>query len=131
MEIANKFARCLFTLVLVLFVFGEAIAGPQVDMVVGPEATELERFAATELAGQFKQLFEADVKISEKVPAQSTHLVLIGTNATNPAIAAVDGQHRIAADGYQWFHYVEACNVHVLDKGGASASSTRWLVYEL
>src|SRR5579863_5823598 len=131
MEIANKFARCLFTLVLVLFVFGEAIAGPQVDMVVGPEATELERFAATELAGQFKQLFEADVKISEKVPAQSTHLVLIGTNATNPAIAALGGQLPKLSDQGHMLHYVDTGKQQALVVGGGSPVSTLWAVYEL
>src|SRR5258708_39550600 len=68
----------LCTLALILFAAGRAIAGPRVDVVVGPKAPELERFAATELGSQFKQLFDAEVKIAEKVPARFTHLILVG-----------------------------------------------------
>ena len=92
---------------------------------------ELERFAAAELAGQFKQLFDADVKISDKVPAQSTHLILIGSVDTNPAIAGL---------GVQLPNFRTrdtCCATQVLAKtaalvvGGGSPVATLWAVYEL
>src|SRR5262249_13547337 len=53
------------------------LAGPRVDVVVGADAPELERFAAQELAGQFQRLFEADVKIGSNVPEEAGHLVYV------------------------------------------------------
>src|SRR6516165_4719493 len=86
MEIINITGRYSVMLAIVLFATSEAIAGPRVDVIIGPRAPELERFAAAELAGQFKQLFDADVKIADEIPAQFTHLILIGSLETNPAI---------------------------------------------
>ena len=58
--------------------------GPRVDVVVGGNAPALERFAAEELAGQFRRLFDADVKIADKAPAQFTHLIYVGRSADQP-----------------------------------------------
>ena len=66
-------------------------AGPPVDVVVASNAPRLEKFAADELAAQFKQLFDAEVRISDKPPAGSAMLVLIGSPDTNPAVKRAVG----------------------------------------
>src|SRR5258708_5060846 len=105
MRIVFKGARYSVAIVLLLFVSVQAIAGPQIDVVVGPKPPELERFAAAELAGQFKQLFDADVKISDKVPAHSPHLILLGSMVTNPAIAGLGVQLPKLSDQGQIIRY--------------------------
>ena len=54
-------------------------AAPRIDIVIGLDAPRLERFAARELAGQLRQLFDARVEVSQKVPATSEHLILVGS----------------------------------------------------
>ena len=54
-----------------LLATGVSAAGPRVDVVVDEKAPALERFAAEELAAQFRRLFDADVKIVDKAPADS------------------------------------------------------------
>ena len=48
-----------------------ASAGPRVDVVIGAGAPPLEKFAAQELADQFALLFEAEVKVTDRLPAES------------------------------------------------------------
>src|SRR5262249_18510774 len=70
---------------------GWASAGPRVDIVVGAKAHPLEKFAAQELAAQFKLLFEAQVKVSDRLPAEPQNLILVGSPATNSTIAKFAG----------------------------------------
>ncbi len=131
MEIVKKIGRFTFVLVLAVFVAGEAMAGPLVDVVVGPQAPELERFAAAELAGQFKQLFDADVTISNKVPSQSAQLILIGSLNTNPAIAALGVSLPKLSDQGHVLRYAGAGKRQALVVSGGSPVATLWAVYEL
>ena len=118
-------------LALVLFATGEVIAGPRVDVVVGPEAPELERFAAAELAGQFKQLFDADVQIADKVPAQFTHLILVGSLDTNPAIGWLGAALPKLSDQGHMVRHAGSGKKQALVVGGGSPVATLWAVYEL
>jgi hypothetical protein len=131
MKIVNKPGLYSGILALILFVAGEAFAGPRVDVVVGPKAPELERFAAAELAGQFKQLFDADVKISDKLPAQSPQLILIGNVDTNPAIASLGVQFPKLSDQGHVIRYTASGKQTALVVGGGSPVATLWGVYEL
>ncbi len=131
MGFLNKVVSCLLVLAFALFVVGRAMAGPQVDVVVGPHAPELERFAATELAGQFKQLFEAEVTITDKLPAKSTHLILIGSLGTNPAIGRLGAKLPKLSDQGHLLRYIGAGNQPALVVGGGSPVATLWAVYEL
>lgn len=79
-------------------------AGPRVVVVVGPQAPALERHAASELSELLRKLFAAQVTIATTVPAANVPaanapaaatpaaaapaLILLGSPATNPAIAA-------------------------------------------
>src|SRR3954463_5654725 len=66
-------------------------AAPRIDVVIGSDAPRLERFAARELAGQLQKLFDARVEGSEKVPATSGDLILVGSPTTNPAVKEMAG----------------------------------------
>ncbi|MBA4019337.1 MAG: hypothetical protein C0483_19395 [Pirellula sp.] len=61
--------------------------GPTVDIVIGEKADPLEKFAAEEMAGQLKKLFDAEVRIGVMLPNGGSHLVFVGTNGSNAFIA--------------------------------------------
>lgn len=109
-----------------------ATAGPKMDVVVGPDAPRLERFAAQELTAQLKQLFEADVTVSEKLPAKSPNLILVGSPLTNPAVKEVVGERwpKLSDQGHL-LRSVERDGRKALVVGGGSPVATLWAVYEL
>jgi hypothetical protein len=104
----------------------------QAVIVVGPAAPELERFAAQEMAGQLKRLFDASVQVRTEVPEQSENLVVLGSPATNPAVAwaAGEGWPKLTDQGHL-LRSVERDGRPVLIVGGASPAATLWASYEL
>lgn len=108
-----------------------ALAGPRVDVVVGPDAPELERFAAAELAGQFQRLFDADVKTSDQVPKESAHLILVGSPATNPAIKSLEIPWPKLSDQGHLLRSTTVGSRKALVVGGGSPVASLWGVYEL
>jgi hypothetical protein len=118
---------------LLLLPAGPAVAaGPRVDVVIGPEAPRLEKFAARELAGQLQQLFDAQVQIADRVPAGTGHLILLGSPSTNPALkeAAGDRWPKLTDQGHV-LRSVSRDGRDVLLVGGRSPVATLWAVYEL
>ncbi len=106
-------------------------AATVVEIVVGPEAPRLERFATDELAGQFRELFDVEPQI---VGSRSgTHpAVLIGSPRTNPAVAKAMGADwpELSDQG----HVLRSRRLDgqdVLVVGGGSPVATLWAVYEL
>ena len=67
-----------------------ASAGPRVSVVVAKDAPKLERFAADELAAQFRKLFDADVTIGDAIPSEKSALVVIGSPKTNPVLKPIE-----------------------------------------
>ncbi len=118
---------------LLLLAAGPATAaGPRVDVVLGPEAPRLEQFAARELAGQFRQLFDAQVQIADRVPTGAQHLILLGSPSTNPAVKeAADGRWPKLTDQGHALRSVRRDGRDVLLFGGGSPVATLWAVYEL
>lgn len=107
-------------------------AGPHIDIVVGPQAPQLERFAAEELAKQLVRLYEAVAVVVEKSPSGDAPLVLLGSPATNPAVkrAAGDRWPKLSNQG----HVLRSINLgdrDVLFVGGGSPQATLWAAYEL
>lgn len=115
----------------------EAAAGPRVDVVVGASAPKLERFASDELAGQFKRLFDADVRIGDAIPPAADKgeadavLILLGSPATNPAIKALGAAFPKLSDQGHTLKSVKAGQRPALLVGGGSPVATLWGVYEL
>lgn len=103
--------------------------GPKVHVVVGPNAPGLEKFAAKELAAQFQQLFEAQVTISDELPAGAGHLILLGSPVTNPAIPKA-GWPKLTDQGHL-LRTVDVSGRKTLLVGGGSPVATLWAAYEL
>ncbi|HVW37157.1 MAG TPA: alpha-glucuronidase family glycosyl hydrolase, partial [Pirellulales bacterium] len=107
-------------------------AGPHVDIIVGPQAPKLERFAAEELAAQLTKLYAAEAAVVEKAPAGDAPLVLVGSPMTNPAVkqAAGDGWPKLSDQG----HLLRSAKLHAREAllvGGGSPRATLWAAYEL
>ncbi len=125
--------RPLFALAALFLYHAPLYAGgPKVHVVVGPEAPRLERFAAKELAAQFKQLFEAQVTVTDKTPAGADHLILVGSPATNPAVQKLAGSTwpKLTDQGHL-LRSVDKGGAKALLVGGGSPAATLWAVYEL
>ena len=81
----------LFRLLLV-FMLGSvvigtpALADSSIAVVIGPEAPELDRFAAGELCGYLGKLFGLDVKPDTSIPASAKAVFLVGNPDSNPLV---------------------------------------------
>lgn len=109
-----------------------SVAGPTVGVVVGPDAPKLERRAADDVAALFKHLFDADAAVTNTVPAGVDHLILVGSPATNPAVAKAAGDRwpKLTDQG----HILRSTTLgdrKALVVGGGSPVATLWAVYEL
>ena len=114
---------------------GTAVAAEKVTVVVGPDAPRLERFAADELAGQFKQLFECEVTIvtaGEAAANAAGPIVLVGSPQTNSEIRRLvgDGWPKLSDQGFV-IKSVERDGQPALAVGGDRPVATLWGVYEL
>ena len=109
----------------------QATAGPRVDVVVGSKASELERFAASEVAVQFKKLFDADVKISDQVTAGSDPLIVIGSPTSNSALQSLGATWPKLTDQGHLVRSIQLGSRKAIVAGGGSPVATLWAVYEL
>ena len=108
------------------------LAGPHIDIVVGPDAPKLERFAAEELAAQLTRLYGAEAAVVEKAPQDDAPLVLVGSPATNPAVKQAAGENwpKLSDQGHL-LRSVKLDDRDALLVGGGSPRATLWAAYEL
>jgi hypothetical protein len=128
--------RHLITATLILAV-GQSISHAsdveRVYVVSDAKAPELERFAATELAGQFRRLFQnVEVVPTNKVPAAAKQIVLIGSPATNSALKQTIGSNwpKVTDQGIV-LKSVQTGDANALVVGGDTPEATLWAAYEL
>ncbi|MEO8493869.1 MAG: alpha-glucuronidase family glycosyl hydrolase [Planctomycetota bacterium] len=129
-------ARC-FSTALVLFVLSFASnpftrGAEQVTVVVGQGATDLEHLAAQELVAQFKKLFDANVTLTDFLPDQHQHLVLVGGPAKNKATREVAGESwpKLTDQGFILRSFDAGARRGVI-VAGDSPVATYWAVCEL
>lgn len=132
------FRRWTLIVVLALVSFqaspGQDTKGPAVTLVTGIDAPALEKFAAEELAGQLKLLFEADVTVKNSDAAlEAGNIIMVGSPATNPVIEdlADSGWPKDLSGQGHVLKSVERAGETVLIVGGGNPESTLWAVYEL
>lgn len=123
-------SRGLFAVVLFGLVT-RADAGPQVTIATGANPTALVKFAAEEMAGQLKGLFEAQVTIADIAPPDTANVVLLGSPKHNPAIAQLKDAWPKLSDQGHIVRSVSAGGKTRLVVGGNSPVATLWAAYEL
>ena len=74
----------LFTVFCATIAAPAFAAGPTIDIVLGEKADPLEKFAAEEMAGQLKKLYDAKVNIGTTVSSGAPRTILVGTEQSNP-----------------------------------------------
>ena len=125
------FRASIFTLGLVVALGTNAYAAEQVEVVIGPEPPKLVQFAADELAGQFKKLFDAEVTIVAKPSDKVGHRILLGSPETNPAIPRDEKVWPKVSEQGIVLRSVELPGGKAVIVGGGSPVATLWAVYEL
>ena len=106
---------------------------PSVGVVVSAGQPDLELFAASELCRYLADLFGVDANPSEETEGFPDGLFLIGSPATNPAVAEATGGNPFPDVSDQGI-VIRRCNLRGGDAvvvGGGSPRAALWAVYEL
>ena len=118
-------AVCKHALALCLVLGASALAGPKVAIVIGDKAPPLEKLAAEYLVKDLTALFDAETNIRTSSPADSTATILLGSPATNSAIAR-DAWPKLSNHGH-----VLKSTAKGLIVGGDIPAATLWAASEL
>ena len=112
--------------------FGED-STPFAAVVIGPQAPELERFASDQLAGYLKKLYAIRTQPANIVPPDAETILLVGSPATNPAVAEslADGTWPELSDQGLAIIPCRVAGKPAVVLGGGSPQATLWAVYEL
>ncbi|REK21578.1 MAG: hypothetical protein DWQ45_00935 [Planctomycetota bacterium] len=111
----------------------QTLAAETVAVVVGEEASDLERFAAEELAGQFGRVFEdVNAAVSDSLPDVADAFILVGSPESNPHVKQQIGDDwPTLSDQGLFIRSVDGEDGVTLIVGGGSPAATLWSVYEL
>ncbi|MGI8964575.1 MAG: alpha-glucuronidase family glycosyl hydrolase [Limisphaerales bacterium] len=128
---AIRFLTLTLALALALFAAADsadAVSEP-VTVVMGPNAPELEQFAARELCGYLEKLFGIQVKPTTTIPSAANEIFLIGNPETNPLIPK--REFPTVSDQGVVLKSVKVKNRSAIIVGGGSSRATLWAVYAL
>jgi hypothetical protein len=104
-------------------------AAGEVVVVTGPDAPALDRYAASELRGYLKKLFDVDATAATSLPSAPAEVFLIGNPTTNPLIAKAEFPD-LTDQGFI-LKSAKLDDHPVLLVGGGSPQATLWAVYDL
>ncbi|MCA9003226.1 MAG: hypothetical protein KDB61_14985, partial [Planctomycetes bacterium] len=102
-------------------------------LIVGPDSSDLERYAADELVRYLRQLFQIGAAPTFERPNEAEVLLLIGAPETNPAIAEALGDAgwpKLSDQGVV-LKRTQLNETPALVIGGGSPVATLWAVYTL
>ena len=103
------------------------------SIVLGPEAPDLEVFAAHELSRYLRELYGIQPELVRALGTGSRFSILLGNPQTNPALQRISGHHtwpRVSDQGIV-LKRVSGADREMLILGGGSPAATLWAVYEL
>lgn len=105
----------------------------RMTVLVGRQAPQLERFAASELCGYLNKLFHIQTRPTTKLDPSSQVVFLLGSPATNPAVKSATLHEPFAKVSDQGIvlRRTEYEKRPAMILGGGSAPATLWAVYEL
>src|SRR4051812_15528852 len=106
---------------------------PNLAVVLGPRASELERYAADQLCEYLGKLYGIKVRPTTSLPRSADLGLLLGSPGTNPAVAAAlgtAGWPKLSDQGLI-LKRARLDGKPVLVIGGGSPRATMWAVFEL
>ena len=104
-----------------------------ITLVVGQPAGPTEKLAASEAAAMLQQLFDVPVQTMAEPPASSQQMVVVGTAASNPAVAQLLGDRlpkSLDPQAILLRSFSSGKHSGVVATGGSPAA-VLWSVYEL
>ena len=107
-----------------------AAAVETVTVVIGKKPPNLERFAAGELAGQFKRLFGTKVSVVTSIPKGKSLTVVVGSPASNSVVRKFLAGRKLT-DQTILLKSTKKNGRTILYVVGGSPRATLWAVYEL
>jgi len=132
---ALRISRVVVTLLvfcsLTAFSAPAQAAGPKVHIVIAAEADPLEKFAAEEMAGQLKKLFDAETTITTALPADAEHVILLGHPATHAAMKDLKQALPKLSDQGHALKSLKIGERTILVVTGGTSRSILWAAYEL
>ena len=101
--------------------------------MIGPDAPELEQFAASELERYLRECFGAKVSIGDEAGESADVLFLVGSPATNPAVEHATARREFpeVSDQGVVLRRLRQRGRRAFLVGGGSPRATLWSVYEL
>jgi len=111
----------------------DAPVTPAVAVVIGPSASELERYAAEQLCDYLGKLYRVKVRPTTQLPKSADVGLLVGSPGTNPAVAKImgaGGWPKLSDQGLV-LKRGRVDGKPVLVIGGGSPRATMWAVFEL
>ena len=104
-----------------------------VELIIGEEAAELERFAASELQGYLKRLFGVSATIANSPGETAGYLFILGNPNNNPVVTKAVGEGNFPQLSEQGFllrktTFMEKPTMVI---AGGSPVAAMWGVYEL
>ena len=104
---------------------------PRIAIVVGSEATELERLAGSELASMLERLFQVAAAVGPAAGERAQAVILVGRPQSNPLLARAAGESwpELSRQGLLLRSVEES--VPTLLVGGGSPVAVLWAAYDL
>ncbi|MBI2824038.1 MAG: hypothetical protein HYX69_05015 [Planctomycetia bacterium] len=103
---------------------------PRLAIVIGPQAPELERFAAGQLKSILERLYTLQVEIATKATAASNVQIVLGQRTTNPLLRDAPRPADGLSDQGLLLRTVAGPTPRLFVEGGSPAA-TLWATYEL
>ena len=127
---ALRWLACVCALLLTLGSAATAASpNASVAVVTGPNAPELDRFAASELCAYLEKLFGLHVQPTTWIPAATRHVFLVGNPTTNPLVEK--NSFPAVSDQGIVLKPIKSGTRSTLVVGGGSPAATLWAVYDL
>ncbi len=101
----NRWTASLVSILCLSLVVGNATAdAPKVELVIGNQATSLEKLAAEDIAADLKKIYGAQVTISTMVSDGAAHLIFVGRPESLPII-----QENVKGNGRTSMNKIISC----------------------
>ncbi len=124
-------ASLISMLCLFLVVCGLRAEAPKVELVIGSQATSLEKLAAADIAADLKKIYDAQVTISTTASDDAGHVLFVGRPESLPIIQEnVSKKWSNLAEQDHFLLTIKFRGKPALLVGGGSAQATYWAASE-